>query len=951
MLNRNSRIVAFVVALTLLKSFLVLPSAAQDLPNLLQQLLQTPATGGATGVGLGATSPLDTARAPAAQGQTTASPLSSRAQPTTQGRSTMRLSETEMLVVRGFCEGRLKDTERDALVAVANFGPLEQDYCLRAHEALVQFGYETFDGVRTPSVLVNGTIPDDYRLGIGDELVVTLRGQANGANRVVVDREGHVTVQNLPPITAAGRTFGELRDELQARIRAAYVGTEVFMSLGSVRLVAVSVLGEVTQPGIHQLTGLSTILDALAQAGGVKKTGSLRRVTVLRNGGSFTLDLYNLIVNGTLDRNLALYEGDRIVVPTIGATVAVAGKVKRPGIYEMAPGRTAASVGEAVALAGGTLRPQGSRITAYSFDATGRSTVQEGLGASTAIPDGTLLRVDYGEEVKVGIVELIGAVHAPSTRSIAAAPSIRALVGSTDNLLPDAYAPFAVLETTDSGSLSRRLFAVDLQRILAGQQDYTLRDGDKLYVLTVADIQFLSSAPVQRVIASRAKVVDDRPDDLTQKLTGQIQNLTEQLHVANRKIELLAAGEDRNAVRRDPPARCRGLDALAQVVSTTRSGRFDNAIQATAAAAQQGDPTTPTATATSPVEPVPCPVLFEQNAALLTFSLEHVIAISGEVRTPGAYPVVDGAPIATVVSAAGGVTRTADLKRVEITRSTISAGQATRSSIDLSGAQAATTLVNPGDIVRFNPVFTDRESGPVLLAGDFVHPGYYEIRRGETLSEIMIRAGGLTAQAYPYGAVFTRESVKRAQQEGFAKASRELSATAVFATTKGELNAGAAGALQALTDQIARTPAVGRVVIEADPTVLQVRPEFDTVLEPGDTIFMPKRPNSVLVLGDVLNPGALQFRSGSTADEYITRAGGFERSADRSRLFLIFPNGSAQPISTSVWNYSPVQIPPGSAIVAPKNAAPLNLLAVTGSVAQLVSQIAITMASLAVISR
>ena len=951
MLNRSSPVVAFAVALTLLNSIIALPGAAQDFPTLLQQLLQTPAIGAATAAGGGTTTPIDAARAPAAQGQATASPLSSRAQPTTQGRSTMKLSETEMLVVRRFCEGRLKDAERDALEAVANFGALEQDYCQRAREALLQFGYETFDGARTPSVLVNGTIPDDYLLGIGDELVVTLRGQANGANRLVVDREGHITVENLPPILAAGRTFGELRNELQARVRSAYVGTEVFVSLGSVRLVAVSVLGEVSQPGVHQLTGLSTILDALAQAGGIKKTGSLRHVIVQRGGASFTIDLYDLIFYGTLTRNLALYEGDRIIVPTIGATVAVAGKVKRPGIYELASDRNSLTVGEALAMAGNTLRPQGSRISTYSFDAAGRSQVSENSSLTAPILSGTLVRVDFGGEINVGVVELVGAVRAPGIRTLGAAPSVRALIGASDNLQPDAYTPFAVLETTDPGALSRRLFPVDLQRIMSGQLDYLLSDADRLYVFTVSDIQFLSSPYVQKVIAVQPDAAGMAPEGVP--IAGQLRDLTEQLNVANRKIELLAAGEDKKGIvpAQQQPS-CSGLDALARVVSTTRSGRFDNAIQAAGAAARQN---AQTAALVQPQERATaaqvCPRLFEQNAALLPFALEYVVALSGEVRTPGAYPVVDGAPITSVVAAAGGVTRTADLKRVEITRSTVTAGQATRANLDLSGAQAATAVVNPGDIVRFNPVFADRESGPVLLAGDFVHPGYYEIRRGETLSQLMIRAGGLTAQAYPYGAVFTRESVKRAQQEGFAKAARELSAAAVFATTKGEISAGAVGALQALTDQIAQTPAVGRVVIEADPTVLQVRPEFDTVLEPGDTVFMPKRPNSVLVLGDVLNPGALQFRSGSTADEYIKRAGGFERSADQSRLFLIFPNGSAQPISTSIWNYNPVQIPPGSAIVAPKNAAPLNLLAVTGSIAQLVSQIAITMASLAVISR
>jgi protein involved in polysaccharide export with SLBB domain len=273
-----------------------------------------------------------------------------------------------------------------------------------------------------------------------------------------------------------------------------------------------------------------------------------------------------------------------------------------------------------------------------------------------------------------------------------------------------------------------------------------------------------------------------------------------------------------------------------------------------------------------------------------------------------------------------------------------------RGLADLSGQQAAAVIVNPGDVVRFNPVFTDRDTGPVLLAGEFVRPGYYDILRGETLSELLARAGGLNAQAYPYGAVFTRESVKRAEREGFIRAARELDAAAIAAAAREDVGAGAVAAMREITAEIAAADPVGRVVIEADPTVLQVRPDLDVVLQPGDAIFMPKRPNSVLVIGDVLNPGAKQFLPGTRAERYIAQAGGFQQSADQDRVYLVYPNGVAEPLSVSVWNYSALQIPPGSTIVAPKDPAPFDLLRLTSEVASIVSQIAVTLASLAVIT-
>ena len=192
--------------------------------------------------------------------------------------------------------------------------------------------------------------------------------------------------------------------------------------------------------------------------------------------------------------------------------------------------------------------------------------------------------------------------------------------------------------------------------------------------------------------------------------------------------------------------------------------------------------------------------------------------------------------------------------------------------------------------------------------------------------------------------------MKRAEREGFIRAARELNAAAALASTRQNVNPQALLALQEITRSIASAEPLGRIVMESDPTVLQVRPEFDLVLEPGDTLFMPKRPNSVLVIGDVLNPGALQFVPGARPDSYIGQTGGFQKSADRDRVFLVYPNGVAQPLSTSVWSYNPVQIPPGSTIVVPKNPAPLDLLAFARDVTSVLSQIAVTAASLAVIN-
>lgn len=949
------------------------PGAARaQQPNFAAQLLQAAQAA--------ATAPAPTAAGAleAARGGAPGTPNAS-AQPAGQAATTV--DDKRATLVRKFCEGRLGADERDAFALVRDFTPIEQDYCTRAAEPLFQFGYETFAETRTPAVLANGAIPDNYRLGIGDQLVITLRGQVSTTTTSQVDREGRVIIPNLQPMPAVGRTFAEFRRELEARVQSAFVGTEVFVSLGSVRTFGIVVVGEVKSPGIRQVTGLSTLIDALSQAGGVKKTGSLRRITLERAGSVVALDLYDILVGGAIGRDLTLYEGDRVSVTTLGPTIGVAGKVKRPGVYELPAGRGTMTVADALGLAGGALRPQGAHVSLLSFDQLGRPGVREDIPLAYQLGDGDLIEVDFavraGGELAAlaaagrpgvsplatievgGNVVLAGTVRAPGTRALYATPTVRSLVGSADNLKPGAYLPFAVLQTLDPATLAPRLFPIDLQRVLAGQQDYYLRDGDRLVVLSAEDVRFLASELVQESLrpqpAAPTVATDATPQRLGQPLATQ-QGATvaaaPTARVPANNVSPLAAAPNQ-------PEVCRSLDLLRHIVAISGFGRFANSVQLNTATLTPPLPRdTVTRATTGPLadpNAVACPAIFEANPDILPFALEHAVAVNGEVRIPGPYPVTDQTSIAVVVQAAGGVTRQADLAHVEFSRfagdQVAGIGAVTRSVADLTGAQAATAVVNPGDAVRINAFLTDRDSGPILLTGEFARPGYYDIRRGEHLSDVIARAGGLTAQAYPYGAVFTRERVKVAQQEGFKQAARELSSAVIYASTQGNLAGDALAALQTLTSQIANTTPVGRVVMEADPTVLQVHPELDTVLEPGDTLFIPKRPNSVLVIGDVLSPGAMQFKSGARVEDYVRQAGGFERSADQARIFLVYPNGSAQPLSTSIWNYSPTTIPPGSTIVAPKNPTPLSVFKLTTDITQLVSQIAITAASLAVIGR
>jgi polysaccharide biosynthesis/export protein len=475
------------------------------------------------------------------------------------------------------------------------------------------------------------------------------------------------------------------------------------------------------------------------------------------------------------------------------------------------------------------------------------------------------------------------------------------------------------------------------------------------------DIRYLSSSNVQEVVSHRIDAelrqrvlpVGDADDKANNKATKNLpggpllsiqQALASNGNSAPRptgdtpKKANDDAGEEESLERA-----CAGMRQLLAIVSVNSANRFANAVRTIDTAGM------------ARANRQECPQIFDDHGGLLALALEHAVAVNGEVRRPGAYPVVGNVSLTELIAVAGGLSREVDLTRVEISRYTPNSMQGSsntsRGMVNLATIGADKVIIGPGDVVRFNPVVTDRDTGPVLLVGEFTRPGLYEIRRGERLSEVIARAGGLTAQAYPYGGIFTRQRVRTAQRAGLERASRELSSSLAVVAVQRNVNPSSVLALQRIANQLGSVEALGRVVTETDPMVLQVRPELDAVLEPGDRLYMPKRPNFVTVIGDVLNPGAMQFISGTTADEYIRQAGGFQRSADEDRIFVVYPNGQAEPLAVSVWNYNPLQLPPGSSLVVPKDPAPLDLFTLVREGSSLISQLAVTAASLAVISR
>jgi len=225
----------------------------------------------------------------------------------------------------------------------------------------------------------------------------------------------------------------------------------------------------------------------------------------------------------------------------------------------------------------------------------------------------------------------------------------------------------------------------------------------------------------------------------------------------------------------------------------------------------------------------------------------------------------------------------------------------------------------------------DVATGIVRLGGEVVRPGEYLVARDETLQQLIERAGGLTGVAYPLGAVFTRDSLKESQRESNAVLASQLE-QAVLQLSQSERD-GAGDQIRAVlgyAEQLRQQEAAGRMSVN----VTLEDQSAPVYLEQGDTLFIPKRPSHVTVIGSVQKDTTARYSAGKDLAAYIASAGGLNKLADVKAAYILLPNGE----STTA-NDSSV-IPPGSVIVIPPKTDRLTVLGLTDIVSRVLGNIA-----------
>jgi protein involved in polysaccharide export with SLBB domain len=310
------------------------------------------------------------------------------------------------------------------------------------------------------------------------------------------------------------------------------------------------------------------------------------------------------------------------------------------------------------------------------------------------------------------------------------------------------------------------------------------------------------------------------------------------------------------------------------------------------------------------------------------------VEVQGDVPRPGKYPLGANLTAAQLVKLAGGLKRSAYTEVAELTRYSILQGTniegehiPIKIGDAISGEPDTDMRLHPGDVLTIKQIAGWKDIGAtVTVDGEVVHPGTYGIQEGEHLSDVIARAGGFRSGAYPYGVIFERVEIRELAEKNRAQLLTQAK------DEGGSLNGGGitdAVAHQASVAQwrdtvqkLETTPPVGRMVIHISSRKDWVHTPSDVLLRAGDSVYIPKKPNFVMVQGAVYNQTAISFRAGKSASWYLHQAGGATSAGDKKNIFIIRADGTVAGGSKGMFSGGALDssMLPGDMIMVPTKA-------------------------------
>ncbi|GAB3037554.1 SLBB domain-containing protein [Bowmanella dokdonensis] len=803
-------------------------------------------------------------------------------------------------------------------------------------DELKPYGYELF--ANAPSTFTptsNIPVPANYIVGPGDQLLVQLYGKENQEYQLEVSRDGSVVVPKLGPITVAGKSFSELKSYMADVIKRQIIGVEVSVTMGELRTMRVFVMGEAYKPGAYNVSSLSTITHALFVSGGVTEIASLRNIQLKRAGELVqTLDLYDLLNNGDASKDALLQPGDVVFIPAVNKTVTVDGLVRRPAIYEL---KHEESLSQVIELAGGKLpRGYAGAVSVKRYQAG----VQVQLTVDLSSED---IKVQAGDEIEIAqvvprianSVSLIGAVARPGNYQWYEGQRVSSLLGDTrKSLLETADLNYLLIlrEQNENGDLN--VLQTDLTLLGEDPQaDLLLKPNDKILVFSRIESEAISDIRLDDLAFTNEQLKENEKEKwekrieekLFWKQLGLEESPAQSSSFDDEEIQLLAS---QTLIELTEEEKEKILE-LKDTTYYSRKRMLTPVIAKLREQAKLGEPL-------------------------------QLVEVVGEVKVPGVYPLPQNATVLKLMKAAGGLTESSYGLKSEITRTIINdKGVAEVTHLNFSPAdvlandQDDNIALKSKDRVNIFTIPSWQEDLRVTVKGEVEFPGEYTIRRGETLSDLLERVGGLTNYSEPAAAIFTRESLKERERENLVRLAEELRKQIASESLRRQTGAGAVVSYDQaknLLRDLTKVEPVGRLVIDLQ-AVINGQKTSDVTLEDGDALYIPGKTQSVNVIGEVYVPTSHLYTAGLDYEQYILRSGGFKELAADDKTYIIHADGSVSVPGrdSGFWFSSGTQetgIKPGDTIVVPFNSDYVDNMTLWTNATQIIYQLAVSIAAI-----
>ncbi|MCS0209202.1 SLBB domain-containing protein [Vibrio alginolyticus] len=772
----------------------------------------------------------------------------------------------------------------------------------KGEQGLKRFGLDLFAGSPTTFAPISDVpVPADYTVGAGDEIVIQLFGKENTTHRLRVNRAGIINFPSLGPVQVAGMTFSDVRDSLNQRVKEQMIGVRSDISLGEMRTMQVFVMGDAFKPGAYTVSALTTISQAIYYSGGFSESGALRNVQLKRNGQVIRkLDMYNLLLKGDARNDVRLLPGDVVFIGALGNTISIDGEVNRPAIYEIKPDETYKQV---IQMAGGfTANAYSDQIEVKRYAAKGARDVltlnfSQSHDQQTKVKDGDAVNVLKKSEELTRYVQIEGDVRHPGFIEWKNGLRIADLFQSVDTSFNStADVNYAVVVREINPQRDIEVYQINLANAIlspSSKDNLKLNSRDRVLVFNRFNNEDLDTLADQEIV-TKAKTLEQA------QLQAQQEQLKEQ-EVMSSSVAVSSATPVENDLKQ-PKIVFRGKEITKDDFEALKQNTRRTLL---------------------------APILLQLQQQSRLGLAPQIAEVFGEVKHPGRYPITPRMTISTLIEAAGGLTYNAFTINAELARTVINSKDE-RASIDveridlrqaIQGSTADDAIIVGRDRLNILEKPNVKLQSTVTLQGEVRFPGTYTVRQGETLGELLERAGGLTEFAHPQGAIFTREALRLQEQKLLNQYAADMRAETAKKTFRADSNMGSVisdpDKTLKFVEEASRSKALGRMVVQLN-RILKDERSADFMLEDGDFLFVPTFRNTVSIMGEVQVPITYLLDNKLDVDDYLNKAGGAKKQADEDRIFVVRADGSVYKPTSGYWfGNNHEELKAGDTIVVP----------------------------------